>query len=67
MMRKEKALLKWKMGRKVHVLFDDLVKLSCLVNGIMVVEPKSNDLIRLVKEIGRMPKVEGKGFFLLVA
>ena len=66
-MRKEKALLKWKMGRKVQVLFDDLVKLSCLVNGIMVVEPKPDDLIRLVKEIGRMPKAEGKGFFLLVA
>ena len=53
-------------AEKLRFLVDALVKLSRLENGIMVLEPRPDDLSRLVKEIGNAmrPKAEGKGLYL---
>ena len=55
-------------AEKLRFLVDALVKLSRLENGIMVLEPKPENLSRLVKEIGSAmrPKAEGKGLYLHV-
>lgn len=56
-------------AEKLRFLVDALVKLSRLENGIMVLEPKPDNLSRLVKEIGSgmRPKAEGKGLYLHVS
>ena len=56
-------------AEKLRFLVDALVKLSRLENGIMVLDPKPDDLSRLVKEIGSAlrPKAEGKGLYLHVS
>lgn len=55
-------------AEKLRFLVDALVKLSRLENGIMTLEPKSDDLSRLVKDIGSSmrPKAEGKGLYFHV-
>ena len=56
-------------AEKLRFLVDALVKLSRLENGIMVLEPKEDDLSRLVKEVGSTMrlKAEGKGLYLHTA
>ncbi|MCR4584756.1 MAG: HAMP domain-containing histidine kinase [Lachnospiraceae bacterium] len=56
-------------AEKLRFLVDALVKLSRLENGIMVLEPKEDDLSRLVKEVGNTMrlKAEGKGLYLHTA
>ncbi|MBR5943448.1 MAG: HAMP domain-containing histidine kinase [Lachnospiraceae bacterium] len=56
-------------AEKLRFLVDALVKLSRLENGIMVLEPKPENLSRLVREIGSAmrPKAEGKGLYLHVS
>ena len=56
-------------AEKLRFLVDALVKLSRLENGIMVLEPKEDDLLRVVKEVGSAMKLkaEGKGLYLHVA
>lgn len=55
-------------AEKLRFLVDALVKLSRLENGIMVLEPKKDDLSRLVTEVGNALrlKAEGKGLYLHV-
>ena len=55
-------------AEKLRFLVDALVKLSRLENGIMVLEPKKDDLSRLVNEVGNALrlKAEGKGLYLHV-
>ncbi len=55
-------------AEKLRFLVDALVKLSRLENGILVLEPKEEDLSRLVKEVGSTLrlKAEGKGLYLRV-
>ncbi len=55
-------------AEKLRFLVDALVKLSRLENGILVLDPKEDDLSRLVKEIGNTMrlKAEGKGLYLRV-
>ena len=55
-------------AEKLRFLVDALVKLSRLENGIMTLEPKQDDLSRLVKEIGSAmrPKADGKGLYFHV-
>lgn len=53
-------------AEKLRFLIDALVKLSRLENGILVIEPKPDDLGRLVKEIVNTLrlKAEEKGLYL---
>ncbi len=55
-------------SEKLRFLVDALVKLSRLENGIMVLDPKDDDLSRLVIEAGNALrlKAEGKGLYLNV-
>ena len=56
-------------AEKLRFLVDALVKLSRLENGILVIEPKADDLGRLVKAVGNALrlKAEEKGLNLKVA
>ena len=55
-------------AEKLRFLVDALVKLSRLENGILVIEPKADDLGRLVKAVGNAMrlKAEEKGLKLKV-
>ncbi len=55
-------------AEKLRFLVDALVKLSRLENGIMVLDPKEDNLSRLVTEAGNALrlKAEGKGLYLHV-
>ena len=55
-------------AEKLRFLVDALVKLSRLENGILALEPKEDDLSRVVSDVGNALrlKAEGKGLYLHV-
>ena len=56
-------------AEKLRFLVDALVKLSRLENGILMVEPKDDDVTRLIKEVetAMRKKAEAKGLDFLLA